>query len=162
LRLVIADTGPIRYLILIEQIDVIPVLFDKVVLPKTVADELADPETPVRVREWMRTPPAWLGICDVDVAPQNPTLDRLDDGEIAAILLALELNADLILMDDREGVVVARSMGLEVAGTLGVLAMAARRGITDLRSAFDALKRTNFRYRQELLDRLLEDFSGQE
>jgi predicted nucleic acid-binding protein len=57
----------------------------------------------------------------------NGTLRRLDPGEEAAIILALELNTDVLLMDDRAGVVVARHMGLNVSGTMEVLAMASRR-----------------------------------
>ena len=112
MRLVIADTGPINYLVLIGCIDVLPALFEKVTLPS--------------------------------------------EGEQAAIALAAVLNADLVLMDDRQGVIVARSKGLTVAGTLGILSLAARRGLVDLADSFDRLKRTNFRYLQEIMDALLD------
>jgi predicted nucleic acid-binding protein len=62
-------------------------------------------------------------------------------------------------MDDRDGVVFARSKGIEVTGTLGVLSMAAKQGLINLAEAFDRIKRTNFRYRQELMDQLLAEFS---
>jgi len=59
----------------------------------------------------------------VDVCPSSPfqdaSLEALDAGEGAAIALAIELHADLPLMDDEEGVIAARRKGLEVAGTLG-------------------------------------------
>ena len=58
-------------------------------------------------------------------------------------------------MDDREGVVAARRQGFAVTGTLGVLSLAAERRMIDLADAFDRLKNTNFRYRQDFLDRLL-------
>ncbi len=77
-------------------------------------------------------------------------------GEEEAIALAIELRADLVLMDDEQGVEVAREKGLTVIGTLGILSRAARADLIDLGSAFDKLKRTNFRYRQEVLDRLLD------
>jgi len=84
----------------------------------------------------------------------------LDLGEEEAIDLAVEIHADMILMDDREGVAVARSKGIEVTGTLGVLAMAAKEGLIDLGESFDQIKRTNFRYRQEIMDQLLAEASG--
>ncbi len=62
-------------------------------------------------------------------------------------------------MDDRKGVVVARSKGFAVIGTLGVLNLAARRGLIDLADSFARLKRTNFRYRQEILDALLDELA---
>jgi len=76
-------------------------------------------------------------------------------GERAAISLALSIHADLILIDERKGTQAALERGLEVAGTLGVLQRAARQGLVNLAKAFERLKQTNFRYRQEIMDRLL-------
>jgi predicted nucleic acid-binding protein len=69
--------------------------------------------------------------------------------------LAVSLAADLVLMDDREGVRVARNKGFRVIGTLRVLDLGARLGLLDLAEAFERIKRTNFRYRQEVMDELL-------
>jgi predicted nucleic acid-binding protein len=63
-------------------------------------------------------------------------------------------------MDDREGVVIARSKGFRVAGTLGILSMAAERGLVNLTEAFELIKGTSFHYRQEIMDQLLADASG--
>jgi predicted nucleic acid-binding protein len=154
MRLVVADTSPIRYLVRIGQIDLLPQLFGKVFLPLVVAGELRHPSAPVAVRDWMGQPPEWLEVLQVaDI--DDPTLRALDDGERSAIALGLSIKADLILMDERKGAAVALSKGFEVAGTLGVLDLAAGRGLVDLAGALDRLKRTNFRYRQELFDVLL-------
>jgi predicted nucleic acid-binding protein len=161
-RLVIADTGPVNYLILIEQIDLLSALFQKVILPSAVQRELDDRDAPPSVRDWIATPPAWV---EVRETPGryfgDESLKGLDDGEQAAIALAVALNADLLLMDDRDGVVVARSKGFAVTGTLGVLSLAARRGLVDLADSFARLKRTNFRYRQEIMDELLAQQAGE-
>jgi len=87
--------------------------------------------------------------------PSFGRLDRLDRGEHDAILLALHLKADLVLMDDREGVEEARSLGLNVTGTLGILDRAAERGLIELAPAIARLCQTNFRVVPALLDRLL-------
>ncbi|MBV9035079.1 MAG: DUF3368 domain-containing protein [Acidobacteriaceae bacterium] len=87
-------------------------------------------------------------------------LAGLGAGEAEAIILAAELDADLLLMDDRRGVAAALRRGLIVTGTMGLLARAAQRGILDLADAFDKLKRTNFRYRQEVMDALLKEVGG--
>lgn len=76
-------------------------------------------------------------------------------GETAAILLATEIKADLVLMDDRRGVAVALRSGLAVTGTLGLLVRAAKYGLIDLAQAFNRLKHTNFRYRAEVMDAML-------
>lgn len=79
----------------------------------------------------------------------------LDPGEQDAIVLALHLNADLVLMDEREGVEEARRLGLTVTGTIGVLDRAAEGGLIELAPAITALRQTNFRVNPMLLDRLL-------
>ena len=155
MRLVIADTGPINYLLLIGDIDILPALFQKVTLPTAVKDELAHPRAPALVRDWIFAPPSWVEIREM-AGTADDELRHLDSGEEAAILLALELHADLLLMDDREGVAAAEHKGLKVAGTLAVLLMAADKGILDLAEAFDRLKQTSFHYRQEILDRFLD------
>jgi hypothetical protein len=51
--------------------------------------------------------------------------------------LAVELRADLLLIDDREGVVESQRNGIEATGTLGVLARAAKRNLLNLSTAFE-------------------------
>jgi predicted nucleic acid-binding protein len=156
-RLVIADTGPINYLVLIGHIDLLATLFQKLILPSAVQRELDDRETPPSVRDWIANPPAWLEVHETPVRYlDDDSLQGLDQGEQAAIALAVAINADLLLMDDREGVMVARNKGFVVTGTLGVLNLAARRGLINLADSFARLKRTNFRYRQQIMDALLD------
>ena len=152
--IVVADAGPPRYLVLINQIELLPRLFGTVVLPDVVRDELNAPRTPAPVRAWLASSPPWLEAGAASVA-ETRLSPKLDAGERAAIALALELGASLILMDDRVGVEEARLRGLEVTGTLGVLLLAARRGFVDLEAALLRLKVTNFRYPPALLDAML-------
>lgn len=84
-------------------------------------------------------------------------MKKLDPGEEEAIALAMELDADLLLMDDRDGVRAARRKGIEVVETLGLLGIASKSGLLELEDAFDRIKRTNFRFRQETMDALLAD-----
>jgi predicted nucleic acid-binding protein len=134
----------------------LPKLFDRVLTPQAVRDELADRDAPAAVRAWIAQAPAWLEVRpNPDPGRVDTTAPKLDDGERAAIALALTVKADLVLMDDQEGVSVARRQGLAVTGTLGVLDLAARRGLIDLAEAFERLTATSFYYRQGLLDALL-------
>ena len=153
--LVIADTGPVNYLLLVGHIDILPALFGNVILPSVVRDELQDPGTPLLVRDWIAHPPSWVDVRLTTSDPDAVSLKGLDAGEAAAISLAVELAADLLLMDDREGVIAARRKGFAVTGTLGVLDLAAERGLLNLGEAFDQLKRTNFRCPQGIMDHLL-------
>lgn len=146
MRLVIADTGPLNYLILIGHIDLLPVLFEKVVLPDAVQGELASGKAPVVVRNWIANLPAWLEVRDAPLSQaEDDSLEGIDAGERAAIQLAASLNADLLLMDDRKGVNAALRRGLRVTGTLAILDLAAQRGLADFAQAVGQLRQTSFR-----------------
>jgi predicted nucleic acid-binding protein len=80
----------------------------------------------------------------------------LDDGETAAIALAESLRSDVLLIDEREGFRVAPRKGLRVTGTLGLLDLAAERGLVDFTQAIRELERTSFRRPDALLEGLLE------
>lgn len=154
-RVVISDTSPLRYLVLIGQADLLPALYTEVLIPEAVADELNQPATPEPVRRWIAHRPSWLHVVPLTARPASLSLPDLDTGEHDAILLALHLKADLLLMDEREGVEEARRLGLTVTGTLGVLDRAAENGLIELAPAIASLRQTNFRVDPGLLDRLL-------
>ncbi len=109
MRLVIADTSPINYLVLIGHIELLHVLFGRIILPATVSAELGHPRAPTAIRDWIASPPDWVDIWEAAASRQSdPSMAGLDAGEQDAIALALELHADLVLMDDEEGAAVAR------------------------------------------------------
>jgi predicted nucleic acid-binding protein len=132
-----------------------PPLYGRVLVPKSVADELNQPRKPETVRLWISQPPDWLEIVPLSQQSDPQALPHLDVGERDAILLALEIKADLVLMDERESVEEATRLGLTVTGTLGVLDRAAEKGWLDLPDVLSRLRATNFRVSPTLLDRLL-------
>src|SRR6266700_3502235 len=133
MQVVVADTGPLNYLMLIDAVDLLPKLFDRIIVPVAVYDELTDDGTPAVVRAWIAQVPQWLEVMpNPDRSSDNAVATALDEGEWAAIALAGAIGADLILMDDRDGVAIARAQGFAVTGTLGVLDLAAQRGLVDL------------------------------
>lgn len=152
--LVVADTGPPHYLLLIDAIDLLPRLFGAVTLPMPVLAELCHPAAPPAVRAWAAVPPPWVAVVAASDLPEAARL-RLGPGEAAAIALAQAQGATLLLMDDRAGVAAARARGLAVVGTLGLLDFAARRGLLDLAAALARLQATNFRVRPEVVEALL-------
>lgn len=152
--LVVADTSPIRYLVQVGHVDLLHRLFGAVVIPTEVARELSDASAPPAVQVWIKSSPTWLRVLDA-VGGDDPALSNLDPGERAAIALGIALKADLLLIDERRGYAAAVNKGLEVTGTLGILDLAAKRKLVDLRDAIARLKKTNFRYRKELIEGLL-------
>ena len=152
--IVVADASPLCYLILIEEVYVLPALYGRVIVPPAVMTELNHERTPSVVREWFSAKPEWLHV----QAPRQelPSLrDVLGAGELEAIALAAELSADALLMDDRDGRHEAEKRNLAVLGTLRVLADAAEHGFVDLVVALDRLRQTNFRADDQLIQRLL-------
>jgi predicted nucleic acid-binding protein len=154
MRAAVADTSPLRYLVLINAIEILPRLFEGVFVPDIVHGELRHAHAPAAVRRWAEATPSWLTVVSTP-SDQDADLRILDAGERDAIALAMETHPDLLLIDERAGVAAARARGLDVTGTLGLLERAAQRGLTDLPTALAALKATNFHVRQELLDALL-------
>ena len=153
--LAVADTGPLHYLILIGHADLFGQLLERVLIPDAVRDELCNPGAPASVRSWIASPPHWLSADPVPSAALDDVDSSLDDGERAAIALAVRVRPDLVLMDDRAGVAVARTKGFVVTGTLGLLVRGAQRGLLDLPAALDGLGQTNFHWTAALRHRIL-------
>jgi predicted nucleic acid-binding protein len=152
--MVVSNTTPLNYFALIDLQDILPALFGRVLIPEAVWRELNSSAAPPPVKDWLGTRPSWL---DRRIVSQiSPDLQQLDPGEREAIALAQSVDASLVLLDERRGRRVARGLGLAVSGTLGVLDLAARRGLVDLEDALRRLERTNFRATPRLLQRVQE------
>jgi predicted nucleic acid-binding protein len=145
--IVVSDTGPLNYLILMEAIDVLRRLYPRVILPASVADELQQKGAPSAVQAWIAKPPTWLEA--KPDPPFDPTLAFLDRGERAALALAESSSADLLLIDDLAGRVEAERRQIRVTGTLGILAEAHLAGLLIFDDAVARLRSTNFRLSQE-------------
>src|ERR1035437_3758491 len=131
--LVVADTSPIVVLANIECLHVLPVLFEQVAVPPQIIQELSRPTRSAPVRALMANVPSWL----LEKPPVSVlSIPLLDPGESAAISVALEINADLVLIDETAGRKAALSRGLHVTGAIGVLEMAAVANLIDLADAF--------------------------
>ncbi|MGH8246013.1 MAG: DUF3368 domain-containing protein [Gammaproteobacteria bacterium] len=151
---VVSNSSPLNYLILIDAVGVLPILYREIWIPTAVQNELSDPAAPAGIRRFVATPPDWLRVRPTP-ATKSAGLDHLDAGEAEAILLAREIGADALLIDDRDGVRAARERDLRVIGTLGVLDRAAESKLVDIRAALDRLQRTNFRIPAGIIARLL-------
>jgi len=154
--IVVADTSPLHYLVVIQRDKLLPALYGRVLIPPAVAEELGQESTPEVVRIWLASRPIWLEI-------RRPIRDlgpdvHLDRGEQEAIALAEEVGADLLLVDEWEARQEAERRHLHAVGTLRVLADGAGRGLTNLEEDFDRLRQTNFRVAPELLGALLDEY----
>jgi predicted nucleic acid-binding protein len=153
---IVADASPLRYLVLIEEVELVPAIFGSVYVPPAVVNELSQPQTPEMVKGWARARPAWLHV----QAPSKAPLDFppvLGAAEREAISLAAEFHAGFLLIDDWAGRREAERRGLTVQGTLGILRFASRHGLTSLPDALSRLRETNFRASDELIQSLIQE-----
>lgn len=130
--LVVSDTSPLTALLQIGRAELLPALFGRVVIPPAVQREL--------LRAHAALPP-WLEVRTSGVIPESLRDARLDAGETEALALALEIRADIVLMDERLGRRAARALGLRVMGLLGLLVLAKQRGkLSSVRATVDDLR----------------------
>lgn len=156
---VVSDTSHILYLLLIDQIDLLPRLYQTIIIPDVVQAEMQADGAPATLRNWISAPPDWLEITPVPEGDYT-RLSRLQSGEQAAIVLARFLRANLLIVDDLDARNIAQSLGLEIIGMLGILGEAARRNWIDFPSVLNQLlQETNFRISPQLAKSLLEQFS---
>ena len=154
--IVVADATPLRYLLLIEKVDLLALFYGQVLIPPAVVKELMREQTPPSGREWMTAPPEWLKVH----SPLGDPVEfpaALGAGECAAITLAEEIHADLLLVDDWAARREAERRKLPIQGTLGLLRFAAQADLVDLPDAIVGLRGIGFRVSGELVQSLLRE-----
>lgn len=140
--IVVSNMSPLHYLILIDCVDVLSRMYGRIFIPPAVLDEMTAPNSPEAVRRWAESPPEWLLIKPPAVIEDIPRLGRgkRGAGEKAAIALALELHAEALVIDDKNGIQEARKRGLLTVRMLTIVDRAAELGyIDDLAPTLDYL-----------------------
>jgi predicted nucleic acid-binding protein len=150
--LIVADTGPINYLIQIGHIDLLAKLAEKTVLPPTVSAELLHSEAPDKIRAWAGAPRDWVEIRAATQLIEEPDISVADR---EAIALAMELDATVLLMDDQQARRCAARLGVATMGTVGLLEVAAARNLIALPDALEKLRRTSCFLTDEIIENAL-------
>jgi hypothetical protein len=154
---VVSNTSPLRYLIATGLADLVANLFGMVLIPRAVEGELLDPHAPISVQRWMARRPGWIETRDVHLPPDLELIEQLHSGEAEVIQLALELRAEVLVMDERRGRQLAAARGLTVIGALGMLRESYRRNLIQNPLALAARLRSNgFRCSRALMRRFEE------
>jgi len=126
----VTDTSPVRALHCLGRVDLLGDLYELVFVPPAVVGELGRATRTSPAIDVIQFP--WLRIeAPRDLSRVKHAWPDLDAGETEAIALALELNATLLLIDERKGDRCARRLGLTTIGILGVLLEARRRSRVD-------------------------------
>jgi predicted nucleic acid-binding protein len=149
----VSNCSPLRYFIAIGRVHLLPQVLGSITIPAAVLHELSHPSAPESVRTWLAKPPEWFRVGILTTHVDARLSEILDPGESEAIQLALELQTNFILIDERKGRGEAERRGLKVIGALGVLLEAHRVGIlADPLEALNDLRAQGFRVSLRLID----------
>ena len=155
-KIVVSDSSPLIHLSQIGRLNLLKDLFGELLIPPAVYHEVVIEGRGRPGSEEVREA-SWIRVVEI----RNKYLKRLlqfllDEGESEVIVLALEVNAGLVLLDEREARLQAKRLGLRVTGTLGVLLRAKKLGlIKSLREELDKLKETGFHISESLEEEIL-------
>ena len=158
---IVSNTSPILNLAIIGELSLLQEQFREILIPEAVLAELrVGEELPGShiVRGALKD--GWIKIENVKETGISKAMQRdLDKGESEAIALAIQVNADWILMDERDGRKAARSVQLKTVGILGVLLKARREGsLESLSNAMNKLrKNAGFYIKTDLYNALLRE-----
>lgn len=127
--IIVSNTSPINNLAAAGYLSLLEQLYGKIVIPTAVSQELSAVQTPIAVATQVKAAP-WIQVQQVANLATVATIQlQVDRGEAEAIALSLELNADLLLIDERKGRTVASSLGISMTGVLGILIEAKSKGL---------------------------------
>lgn len=140
LKTVISDTSCFIVLSKINRLELLRELYGKIYTTSVIAEEFGEPL------------PEWVIVEDVKELDKQRILEtQIDKGESSAIALALENKDTLVILDDYKARKLAVKLGLQITGTLGIIAKAKLLGkITSVKPVIAEIKNTNFRISAEL------------
>ncbi len=156
-KIIIADSSPLIGLAKIGQLELLPRLGDRVLVPPAVWKEVVDPAmTAPGAREIAAC--KWVEVVRPDQAAVAPLLIFLGAGEAEAIALAQRENSAILLVDDLRARKIASRLGLQRIGTVALLGRAKRAGLVPkLRPLLDDLLHCGIHVRKELLEAVLKE-----
>ena len=155
-ELVVSDTSPLLNLALIGRLDLLRAQFEVVTIPEHVWSELAagddglDDLRSIRKEGFLNVVPVEQSDLFVEFR------SALDVGEAATLAYAIESDADLVLLDERDARKVARRHDLSITGVIGILLRATNKGRIDLEAELDALRSEGFWIADELYEKILD------
>lgn len=155
--IVVSDTSPIINLAAVGRLELLPALFGKVIIPEKVFEEIVVTGQGLPGAEEIRTAP-WVEVKAVsDKQKVKSLLTKIHPGEAEAIVLSLELHADVVILDDADARAIAQSLEVEFTGLLGVLLRAKKSAlITAIRPVMDdLLNQTSFRISKSVYAQML-------
>jgi hypothetical protein len=158
MAVVVSDTTPLHYLVLIGQVSVLEKLYGQVIVPPAVLQELGHPSAPPAISAWAKSPPAWLTVQSPALIP--PRFDNLDFGERQALALAKEIRADFVLLDDKVPAGLPKAKPSRSRAHWASWRDAAKAGLLNFRATVQTLQRTTMHLEAQLAERIIAEYEG--
>lgn len=155
--IVISDTTAISNLIQIQEFELLKKLYQEIIIPERVYEELLIlAEFDIQIEELLKA--EWIDIKEVK---SQELIDqfrkKLDRGEAEAIALAIEMQANYLLIDEKEGRKIAREHQLDIVGTLGILINGKKSGLIEsMVEKMDDLRKIGFWISDSLYQEIIE------
>jgi len=150
--LVIADSGPIFSLAIIDKLEILNLLFDSIKIPLAVWEEI----TLNKTTEQYQKIHSFFQDKTQQIVGFNELSFLMDYGESESVILYKELQADFLLIDDKKARKIAENFGLNCIGTIGLLAVAKdKKIISELRPLFKIFLENKRFYSIKLLNIIL-------
>jgi len=156
-RRVVVNSSVIIALAKISKLELLKKLFGEIIIPTQVYEEVAsDPTLPGAIETLTAD---WMRILQIkNRALFDELRSEIDIGEAAVMVLAKEINADLVILDDKLARKKADLLGLEYIGTIGILILAKKKGlIKSLKEELTKLRNKGFWISNKLLQKILSE-----
>ena len=154
--IIISNSTPLVHLSAMDKLDLLKQLFGEIRIPEEVYQEVIirgqgkPGSEEVGAARWIKREMV------KDQLAVSTLNTRLGVGESACLILAIELGADLVILDDRSARLEAQALGLKITGSIGVLLKADEEGLVDFGRSFDELLATGFRLSPKERERILQ------
>ncbi len=153
--IVVSDAGPLIYLGAVGHLDLLRLMFGHVLVPEAVWREVVDLGAGRPGSNETRAA-TWLVVTHANQEAARQLQGQLDPGEAEALALAVELQADHLVIDDQAGRRLAAELGVSIVGSLGILVRAKRLGhIEAVRPVVEAMIELGFHATTDLVDTVL-------
>ncbi len=149
-RVIISDTSCLIALSNIGLLNILKDLYQEIYITKEVK------------AEFNGKLPEWVFVLEVKDSQKQVEIEKtLDKGEASSIAIALEAPDSTLIIDEIKGRKIAKSLNINIIGTIGILLLAEKRGvIKDVLSIILKLVNKGFRLSDDLLDKLIEKYGG--
>ncbi|MFC2087025.1 DUF3368 domain-containing protein [Bacteroidota bacterium] len=147
-KIIISDTSCLIALSKVDKLDLLKDLYREIIITKEVQDEYGEKL------------PDWVMISEVKNKEKQAEIEKqLDKGEASSIALALEIPGSMLIIDEVKGRKIARSLNIDIIGTIGILLLADRKGLVkDVFGITLKIVNKGFRLSDKLLDKLIDKY----